>query len=63
MIGDLGAGLKQLMTMEHRIAELTKEVETLKTRDTDTRERLVRLEVIIEEARKAAAQRRRLTGD
>ena len=50
-LGDVVAALRQVLTMEHRIEALTKEIADLKAREEDTRERLIRLEVIIEEAR------------
>ncbi len=51
MLGDVFTGLRQVMTLEHRINELTREVADLKRREENTRERLVRLETIIDEAR------------
>ena len=52
LLGDVFGGLRQVMTLEHRIEELTREVADLKRREEDTRERLVRLETIIDEARR-----------
>ena len=57
-VGDLMAALRQVLTMEHRIETLTTEIAELKAREQDTRERLIRLEVIIEEARRAGASKR-----
>lgn len=58
LLGDVFAGLRQVMTLEHRVTELTSEVIELKRREENTRERLVRLETIIDEARRMP---RRLT--
>jgi hypothetical protein len=55
-LGDLVAGIRKVVLLEHRLA--TSEVERLSVAHADTRERLVRLEVIIEEARRAGAARR-----
>lgn len=50
LFADAMAAVRQVMTLEHRVGELTAEVMTLKTREADTRERLIRLEGIIEMA-------------
>ena len=38
------------MTLEYRVAEPTAEISALKLREADTRERLIRLEALIEMA-------------
>lgn len=58
ILGDMFAGLQQVMTLGHRVEELTKEVGELKRREQDTRERILRLEIIIDEARQRGAARR-----
>lgn len=58
VVGDLLAGLREVMTMEHRLEELTKEIAELRRREENTRERLVRLETIIDEARRRGEARR-----
>lgn len=57
-LGDLFAGLRQVLTLDHRVAELARQVADLQRREEDTRERLIRLETIIDEARRAGAARR-----
>lgn len=54
-LGDVIAGLKQVLLIEHRIDELTKRVVAIDERETNTRERLIRIEGMIEGARAAAA--------
>jgi hypothetical protein len=57
-LGDLFAGLRQVLTLDHRVAELAREVADLKRREEDMRDRLIRLETIIDEARRASVARR-----
>ncbi len=57
-LGNALAGLRKILLLEQRVESLNGEVERLSAAHTDTRERLIRLEVIIEEARRAAAARR-----
>ena len=57
-LGDLFAGVRKVLILEQRLDALSREVERLTTAHTDTRERLIRLEVIIDEARRTAATRR-----
>lgn len=54
-LGDVLAGVRKVVLLEHRVETLTAEVEKLSAAYTDTRERLIRLEVIIEEARRTSA--------
>ena len=58
MLGDLFTGLRQVLTLEHRVEELAKEVAGLKQREENTRERLIRLETIVDEARRRGETRR-----
>jgi len=58
MLGEMVAGIRKVILLEHRVATLTAEVERLSGAHAETRERLVRLEVFIEEARRAGAARR-----
>ena len=57
-LGDVLTGLRKILLLEQRVESLNGEVERLSAAHADTRERLIRLEVIIEEARRAGAQRR-----
>ena len=57
-LGDLFTGLRQVLVLEHRVEELAKEVSGLRTREESTRERLVRLETIIDEARRRGEAKR-----
>lgn len=50
VIGDLLSAVRQVLTLEHRVALLTDEIATFKMREENTRERLIRLEGIIEGA-------------
>jgi hypothetical protein len=61
-IGDVLAAVRKVLLLEHRVEALGAEVERLSAAYTDTRERLIRLEVIIEEARRAASERRSARG-
>jgi chaperonin cofactor prefoldin len=56
-LGDLFAGIRKVLVLEQRLDSLSREVERLTAAHTDTRERLIRLEVIIDEARRTAAAR------
>jgi predicted nucleic acid-binding Zn-ribbon protein len=58
LLGDIVASVRKVVLLEHRVATLASELERLSDVQTDTRERLIRLEVIIEEARRAGAARR-----
>ena len=61
-LGDVIAGIRKVLLLEHRVESLATEVERLSAAHAETRERLIRLEVIIDEARRAA-EARRLRGD
>lgn len=50
-IGDILSGLRQSMLMEHRLGMLVRDVEALTAAHAETRERVIRLEVVIDEAR------------
>ena len=50
VLSDIMAGIRQVMTMEHRLNQLDADVKVLAAREADTRERLIRLEGIIEMA-------------
>lgn len=54
-LGDLFAGVRKVLILEQRLDALSREVERPTAAHTDTRERLIRLEVIIDEARRSAA--------
>lgn len=56
-LGDVLAGVRKVVLLEHRVETLSSEVEKLAAAFADTRERLIRLEVIIEEARRTSAAR------
>jgi hypothetical protein len=58
ILGDALVGLRKLLSLEQRVESLNGEMERLSAAHTDTRERLIRLEVIIEEARRTGAGRR-----
>jgi len=58
VLGDIVAGIRKVVLLEHRVETLTSEVERLSAAHAGTRERLIRLEVIIEEALRAAAAKR-----
>jgi hypothetical protein len=55
--GDIMAGIRQVVTLEYRVTELSAEVKELKLREADTRERLIRLEGIIEMAMREGPRR------
>lgn len=57
-LGDIVAGIRKVVLLEHRVETLTAEVERLSAAHAETRERLIRLEVIIDEARRAGAEQR-----
>lgn len=48
--GDAMAAIRRVLTLEYQVAELNTELKALKAREADTRERLIRLEGIIEMA-------------
>jgi len=52
VLGDVLAGLRKVLLLEHRLQTLASEVERLSQAHVETRERLIRLEVIIDEARR-----------
>ena len=54
-LGDIVAGIRKVILLEHRVETLTSEVLRLSAAHEETRERLIRLEVIIDEARRTAA--------
>jgi hypothetical protein len=58
-IGDIMAGVRQVLLMQHRIDALAEGMKALAAAHGETRERLVRVEVIIDEAlrRRDAARR------
>ena len=57
-IGDILSGLRQVMLMEDRLDMLVRDVEALTAAHAETRERVIRLEVIIDEARRSRDARR-----
>lgn len=57
-IGDILSGLRQAMPMEHRLDMLVRDVEALTAAHAETRERVIRPEVIIDEARRSRDARR-----
>jgi hypothetical protein len=57
-LGDIVAGIRKVVLLEHRVETLTAEVERLSAAHADARDRLIRLEVIIDEARRAGAEQR-----
>ncbi len=56
-IGDIVSGVRQVLLMQHRIDALADDLKALTAAHGETRERLIRLEVIIDEARRAAERR------
>jgi chaperonin cofactor prefoldin len=56
-LGDVLAGVRRVVLLEHRVETLTAEVERLAKAHMETRERLIRLEVIIDEARRTSARK------
>ena len=58
MLGDVFSGLKQVLTLEDRVNRLAADLTALDKAHDDTRERLIRVEVIIEEARRTRDARR-----
>ncbi|HEV2746618.1 MAG TPA: hypothetical protein VGW34_04895 [Allosphingosinicella sp.] len=56
-IGDLLGAVRQVLLIQHRIDALADDLKALTAAHAETRERLIRLEVIIEEARRGAARR------
>ncbi len=56
-VGDIISGIREVLLMRHRIDTLTDDLKALTAAHGETRERLVRLEVIIDEARRAAERR------
>ncbi len=54
---DAMSAIRQVMTLEYRVTELSAEVRALQAREADTRERLIRLEGIIEMAMREAPRR------
>jgi len=66
VLGDVLAGLRKVLVLEHRLQTLASEIERLSQAHTETRERLIRLEVIIDEARRRGASQpgteRQITG-
>lgn len=57
VFGDAMAAIRLVMTLEYRVTELAGEVKALKAREADTRERLIRLEGIIEMAMRESPRR------
>ncbi len=53
MLGDLFAGVRRIMLLEDRVERLAVDLDRLNTAHAETRERLIRVEVIIEEARRS----------
>ena len=58
LIGDIFAGVRRIMLLEDRVDRLTDDLAKLNTAHAETRERLIRVEVIIDEARRAEARYR-----
>jgi len=56
-IGDIVSGVRQVLLMQHRIDALVDDLKGLTAAHGETRERLIRLEVIIDEARRTAERR------
>ena len=56
-IGDIIAGVRQVLLLQHRIDVLADDLKSLTAAHGETRERLIRLEVIIDEARRTAERR------
>jgi hypothetical protein len=56
-IGDIIAGVRQVLLLQHRIDVLADDLKALTAAHGETRERLIRLEVIIDEARRTAERR------
>jgi hypothetical protein len=50
-LGDLGANLKKIVLIEHKLDSLADEVRHLRTTSLDHAQRLVRIETMIEMAR------------
>lgn len=57
-VSNILSGLKQVMLLEHRVDRLAEDVQALTSAHAETRERLIRLEVIIDEARRSRDARR-----
>ena len=53
MLGDIFAGVRRIMLLEDRVERLATDLDRLNTAHAETRERLIRVEIIIEEARRA----------
>ena len=62
-IGDIIVGVRQVLLMQHRIDALAEDMKALAAAHGDTRERLVRVEVIIDEAIRCRDAARRLPKD
>lgn len=59
-IGDILGGIRQVLLLQHRIDTLADDMKALTAAHGETRERLVRLEVIIDEALRSRDARRQL---
>lgn len=58
VLGDVFSGLKQVLTLEDRVNRLAADLSALDRAHDETRERLIRIEVIVDEARRRGEARR-----
>ena len=56
LLGDIFAGVRRTLLMEERVERIAADLDKLNTAHAETRERLIRVEVIIEEARRSNAR-------
>ena len=58
VLGDVFSGLRQVLALQDRVDRLSTDVQALDKAHDDTRERLIRIEAIIDEARRSRDARR-----
>lgn len=59
-VGDVLTTLKSVVLLDFRVSELTRRIEALEARESDTRDRIMRLETYIQIASGGSPSTRRL---